>query len=202
MPYLEVLNGPEVGEKVSIEYDTFFVGREPTNHLILSERTVSRKHAVINNVNSEYIISDLKSLKGILINGNKTQEVALKHADEITLGAVRLRFFFGQVPTTVGPATNRSKTRMALWGLIVIGVGLGGFFGYRYFSQPTTPQEAPQNAQNTQIAKEYRLGVQLFNGADVPGAKRAFKKVLELDPQKETVFGQKASKLLENMPQE
>ena len=69
MAYLEVLNGPEVGQKTPISQETFFIGRDPNNHLVLSDRTVSRKHAVINQLDGKFIVSDLKSLKGLLVNG-------------------------------------------------------------------------------------------------------------------------------------
>lgn len=69
MAILEILNGPEAGAKTKIQTETFFIGRDPNNHLALSDRTVSRKHAVINHLEGKYVISDLKSLKGVLING-------------------------------------------------------------------------------------------------------------------------------------
>ncbi|MBI4223881.1 MAG: FHA domain-containing protein, partial [Deltaproteobacteria bacterium] len=92
MATLEVLNGPEVGQKTELTQDVFFIGRDPNNHLALSDRTVSRKHAVINQIEGKFVLSDLESLKGVLVNGEKTGEATLEHGDEIAIGAVRLRF--------------------------------------------------------------------------------------------------------------
>ncbi|MDO8527944.1 MAG: FHA domain-containing protein, partial [Deltaproteobacteria bacterium] len=89
MAWLEILNGPQAGQRTQITQETFFLGRDANNHLVLMDRTVSRKHAVINKLEGRHIISDLKSLKGLLINGTKKEEAVLEEGDEIVIGALR-----------------------------------------------------------------------------------------------------------------
>lgn len=191
MAYLEVLNGPEVGKQVGISQDTFFIGREASNHLVLSDRTVSRKHAVINQVEGQFVVSDLKSLKGILVNGVKATEVALQDGDELAVGAVRLSFYLTQ-RKNAAPIIGEKKNRTVWWvgGALLVVLSVAGGF---YF--------APQRAA-TPLEEHYQRGVQLYNEQhNVDGARQEWDKVLAQDPRKETVFGQKAAKLLKNIEQ-
>ncbi len=187
MAYLEVLNGPEVGQKVPISQDTFFLGRDPNNHLVLSDRTVSRKHAVINRIEGEFAISDLKSLKGLLINGSKLNEANLEDGDEIAVGAVRLRFYVrddGKIGPVLKP--RRKGFRLLFLGcLIAVLLGGGAYFLLH---------------QTDEMKQHYLLGISLFNNNhDIEGAKREWEKVLELDPKRKSVYSQKALKLLDDL---
>ncbi|MDP2599699.1 MAG: FHA domain-containing protein [Deltaproteobacteria bacterium] len=187
MPYLEVLNGPEVGFKANISQETFFIGRDPNNHLVLSDRTVSRKHAVINQLEGKFIVSDLKSLKGLLINGNKKGEATLDDGDEIAVGAVRLRFYIKGTDSMLPKrGFRRWKKGLFLFLMAALVLGAGTYFW------PSDTRE---------IEKHYRNGVALFNERrDLEGAEREWRKVLELDPDKKTPYAQKAAKFLETLP--
>lgn len=187
MPYLEVLNGPEVGQKAAMTQEIFFLGRDSNNHLSLTDRTVSRKHAVINLTEGKYILSDLKSLKGVLVNGVQKKEAVLEDGDEITIGAVRLRFYADPGQKIAPPFPKPRKKR---WGLVAGLFLLLSVVAVFYFlkSDSKTPQE------------HYERGIALFNDEkDIKGAKREWQKVLDLDPNQKTDFAEKASKLLENL---
>ena len=80
------LNGRNAGDEVKITKDTFFIGRSQTNNLILEDRSVSRKHAVLNFLDGEFVLSDLNSYKGIELNGEKVKEVVLRDGDKIRFG--------------------------------------------------------------------------------------------------------------------
>lgn len=187
MAMLEILNGPQAGERVSIVQDTFFIGRDANNHLVLAERTVSRKHAVINHLEKEYTVSDLKSLKGLLINGEKRSEAALQNGDEVTLGAVRLRFY--DDPGAPATSAGNPLKRKGIYFLILLACAVAAVFAGRHFF-----------VEKDDIALHYSRGIELYNlGKDREGARREWETVLNLDPQKKTVFGQKAAQLLENL---
>lgn len=195
MPYLEVLNGPEVGEKVEISAETFFIGRDPNNHLTLSDRTVSRKHAVINLIEGKYVLSDLKSLKGVLINGVKKEEAHLEFGDEIAVGAVRIRFHPETKPLAISQVRNRKIPKVLislLLFLLLVGGGL-----WLWFSKAPSLNRAPNLVE---LQMEYERGLELFNEYhDRQGAKEAWRNVLAKDPKQETPFAKKAAKLLENL---
>ncbi len=69
------LIGRKAGKEVPIKREAFFIGRGPNNNLILEDRSVSRKHAVLNYMDGRFILSDLKSTKGVIVNGQKAGEI-------------------------------------------------------------------------------------------------------------------------------
>ena len=47
MPYLTVLDGQTAGDQVALTGEILFIGRDSNNHLVIPDRIISRKHAVI-----------------------------------------------------------------------------------------------------------------------------------------------------------
>jgi phosphoserine phosphatase RsbU/P len=77
------------------------VGRGPANDLALSDQFCSSRHALIASRDKGYVIQDLGSKNGILVNGRKIlQETPLKRGDEIFLGSTRI-LFDQDIPTRV-----------------------------------------------------------------------------------------------------
>jgi len=68
------------------------IGRSPSNDIVLKESKVSRQHAAINLRNNHYVIIDLKSSNGILVNGRKVEEAMLQDGDEVTVGSFKFQF--------------------------------------------------------------------------------------------------------------
>jgi pSer/pThr/pTyr-binding forkhead associated (FHA) protein len=66
------------------------IGRRPDNHLTLNDPRVSRAHAQIRAVRGQYIIFDLNSTGGTLVNGRRVHQCALKPGDVISLSGVPL----------------------------------------------------------------------------------------------------------------
>jgi len=78
------------GELVKIyELDepVIFIGRLPENHIPISNMGISRRHVKIEqNTDYTYMLSDLNSLNGTLINGEKVKKKTLCHGDKIAIG--------------------------------------------------------------------------------------------------------------------
>jgi pSer/pThr/pTyr-binding forkhead associated (FHA) protein len=69
------------------------IGKGPRNDIVIADPAVSTSHAVIKNHNGDYIISDIGSRNGTLINGNKISEPhKLNHGDVIGMGVTKLTF--------------------------------------------------------------------------------------------------------------
>lgn len=63
------------------------IGRKPDNQLVLNDQYVSGYHAKIFLRNNDYIIQDLKSTNGTVLNGNKLEKMTyLSIDDEIIIG--------------------------------------------------------------------------------------------------------------------
>jgi hypothetical protein len=70
------------------------IGRLPENHLILSDGRVSRRHAQIRLVRTQFMIFDLDSSGGTFVNGRRITQFVLQPGDVISLAGVPLVFGF------------------------------------------------------------------------------------------------------------
>jgi pSer/pThr/pTyr-binding forkhead associated (FHA) protein len=68
------------------------VGRLPENDIVIDNLSVSRKHAVIHSVRTGYVVRDLGSKNGTLLNGEKIEHGELHDGDTITIGKYEIAF--------------------------------------------------------------------------------------------------------------
>ena len=66
------------------------IGRRADNHLVLSDPRVSRAHAQIRAIRGQYVLFDLNSTGGTMVNGRRIHQCALKPGDVISLSGVPL----------------------------------------------------------------------------------------------------------------
>jgi len=92
MPTLTTINDDGTSQIVPIEKATTSIGRDRDNDLILADRTISRHHAQIASTKDGYILTDLSSYNGTILNGNPIQSLLLKHNDKIKIGPKSLVF--------------------------------------------------------------------------------------------------------------
>jgi hypothetical protein len=68
------------------------IGRHSDNDLVLSDPHVSRYHVQLRAINKRFVIFDLGSIGGTLINGNRITQATLFNGDVIRLGMTNLIF--------------------------------------------------------------------------------------------------------------
>jgi VWFA-related protein len=79
--------------EVALADDTFSIGRETNNNLVLRDPLVSRHHALITRQQDAYWIEDLKSQNGTLLDGRvRIERKQLEAGDEFAIGAARVTF--------------------------------------------------------------------------------------------------------------
>lgn len=77
------------GEKIlSLEEPVINIGRSLDNHIVIEETRVSRRHAQLRAVDGDYILFDLDSSGGTLVNGDRVSNTALQPGDVITIAGV------------------------------------------------------------------------------------------------------------------
>ncbi len=90
---LTIIEGGEQGERFIFEQREVTLGRIVDNDLVLYDSAVSRRHAVIYYRNGQFILEDLGSSNGTILNGNFiTQPTVLYEGDLIDIGSVRFQF--------------------------------------------------------------------------------------------------------------
>src|SRR5579864_3695421 len=91
-PKLTVMAGPGHGTTYQIAGDRFSIGRDPQNHFSIPDNSVSREHCVIVRQGDGFLIRDLGSHNGTLVNDLPVKEQLLAHRDSISIGRTVLQF--------------------------------------------------------------------------------------------------------------
>jgi pSer/pThr/pTyr-binding forkhead associated (FHA) protein len=68
------------------------IGRRPENDIVLQDPHVSRTHARIRFKQGRYVLTDLDSKAGTLVNGRPIQEHVLRPGDQIGIAGKRFVF--------------------------------------------------------------------------------------------------------------
>jgi hypothetical protein len=76
----------------SLEKERVIIGRLGDSDVVLEDPGVSRRHAEIRREDGEWIISDLGSTNGTMVNEATIGERALREGDRITIGRIVLEF--------------------------------------------------------------------------------------------------------------
>lgn len=86
MPEIVVKYEDRVIERVVTEKKRITIGRTSDNDIVLDNRGVSRKHAVMEFDDGSALILDNESLNGTFVNSRKISEEIVKDNDQITIG--------------------------------------------------------------------------------------------------------------------
>lgn len=79
-------------ERVITEKKRISIGRNSDNDIVLDNRGVSRKHAMIEVNPNQCVIIDNESLNGTFVNNRRVEEEILHEGDTITIGKYTLVF--------------------------------------------------------------------------------------------------------------
>lgn len=89
---LEIKAGPDKGRKLKLTKDLVRIGKKEDCELRISDKTVSRNHVEIKQVENAYLLRDLGSTNGTYINDTQVKEAYLAPGDIITLGNTNIEF--------------------------------------------------------------------------------------------------------------
>ena len=92
--HLEVLEGFHCGESFPLPDDAC-VGRHPESFLCLPEHRVSRHHARLRRRGNTFVIEDLQSSNGVIVQGKRLLPQVpyeLQDGDEILICSTRMAF--------------------------------------------------------------------------------------------------------------
>lgn len=87
------------------------IGRHSDNDLVIEDQYISRHHAQLRAINRRYVIFDVGSTGGVLINGKLIKHATLHPGDVIQIGMTHLIFIqdtTGDTPTTAIPVDPES----------------------------------------------------------------------------------------------
>ena len=83
---LEFILGPMANQTLPLSEEVTTIGSVAGNTVVLADPAVSRKHAGIRKVDSNYELADLGSTNGVYVNGHKVPKKTLEVGDIIRVG--------------------------------------------------------------------------------------------------------------------
>jgi pSer/pThr/pTyr-binding forkhead associated (FHA) protein len=84
--------GAQKGSRFLVTAEGVSIGRSPESSIFLDDVTVSRKHASIEKVGTNFTFKDSGSLNGSYVNNESVTEKVLSSGDEIQIGKFHLLF--------------------------------------------------------------------------------------------------------------
>ncbi|MBM4221821.1 MAG: FHA domain-containing protein, partial [Gammaproteobacteria bacterium] len=90
---LMVYRAGELLQQTTTSTFPFVIGRSNANDLVIIDKEVSRRHALIDCIGGIYVIEDLNSRNGILVNQKPRGRALLRSGDIISFGGVDVVFY-------------------------------------------------------------------------------------------------------------
>lgn len=92
---LVVINGADLGKKYVLTQSTTVIGRSSKVDIQVDEDSISRSHAVIENIDDTVVARDLESTNGTYVNDSPITERRLIDGDQIKIGRTIFKFLGG-----------------------------------------------------------------------------------------------------------
>ncbi|MDB4962577.1 MAG: Flagellar regulatory protein FleQ [Myxococcales bacterium] len=97
---LRVTGGPDRGQKWTLSGDCVSIGSSPECDVVLHDTTVSARHAEIRQVGEGFVLEDLGSRNGVLLEGWPVERIRLVHGLRLQLGKTALEVRKARTRTT------------------------------------------------------------------------------------------------------
>lgn len=89
---LKVVDGPDEGHEDQFDHDVIRIGQAEGNHFVLTDDTVSRRHAEISRTADGIVLRDLGSTNGTFVEQVRIKEVFLGERRTFRVGKTELEF--------------------------------------------------------------------------------------------------------------
>jgi pSer/pThr/pTyr-binding forkhead associated (FHA) protein len=86
------MSGDLFGQVFSLIAKPITIGRESDNLVCVNEETISKHHAVLIPEPDGYLLRDLDSTNGTLVNGHLIREHGLRNGDTVRVGSLEMRY--------------------------------------------------------------------------------------------------------------
>ena len=93
---LVIVRGATAGARYALDQPVTQIGRHPDSEIFLDDITVSRRHAEVRRSDGgQFVLTDVGSLNGTYVDGERIEEVMLREGAQLQVGKYRLVFVIG-----------------------------------------------------------------------------------------------------------
>lgn len=85
-----VVFGPSGRESFGLARAVTTIGRSPACHIPITDRAASRKHCIVKTQGTGFVVVDMGSANGTIVNGDRIGEHELVDEDRIQIGTTVL----------------------------------------------------------------------------------------------------------------
>ena len=97
LPRLRIRSGPRAGAVLQLRYPATSFGRaSESDYRFADDEQISRIHCMILCENNRFLLRDMNSTNGTMVNGNPITEIELRAGDVIQFGDLELEFLSGE----------------------------------------------------------------------------------------------------------
>ena len=98
MPHLTILTGSQRGKIFELGSEPCRIGRDANIEVPINDSKASRCHVEIISKDGAYVMRDLKSKNGTMVNGTTVTALTLQEGDQIQIGETRIAFSLQDAP--------------------------------------------------------------------------------------------------------
>jgi DNA-binding NtrC family response regulator len=187
---VEVVSGPDKGKKAKTLESLVRVGTDPSNDLVLTDNTVSRRHIEIERNPKGLLLKDLGSRNGVMVDGRQVLQAFVEPGDKLLLGNTKLQLKQDATATEVevagaesfGGLVGSSEAMRAVFALLrrasnedvnllIEGeTGTGKELAARAVHQASGRRGGPFRVVDCNLITEKNAEAELFGDKETPGA--------------------------------
>jgi len=165
-----IFEGSRTEKRVFPFYQRLTIGRHSSNDVMLADRMVSKRHAVVGRVKGRIVVKDLGSRNGTFVNGEKVEKAILVSGDRLKIGSTVLRFFreeqSGKTDLDGSSTTSRGVQKLGEY-LIEAGI-VDEFTLLRVLGEEEKSQTIDQMLLDTGILDDLSIARSLAKQLKVP----------------------------------
>ena len=164
-------SGPLAGKDVELPTGVYNIGRKEDCDLVIPNQVVSSHHATIEPKNGQWILSDLDSANGTLVNGQKIKTTQLKHGDTMEIGGIRMGVILVERPAAAKPPVAPVSPPTAP-------VAAPAATPPAAVKRPSTAEASPEDLRLVQEMKQFAENIRAEVGKIIIGQKGVVDEIL------------------------